>query len=82
MQQTACIVFNPTSVDSYAYSLIVRRRVGPQTQLRLRRNTFTSGLGLDAMSLAWFELWFHLTLACSGGLAKRIRCLFRHMGSI
>ena len=34
------------------HSLIARRRVGPQTQWRPRHKAFTSGLGLDAMSLA------------------------------
>ena len=34
------------------HSLIARRRVGPQTQWRPQQKVFTSGLGLDAMSLA------------------------------
>ena len=37
----------PTSVIAMLYSLIARRRVGP------RHRAFTSGFGLDAMSLAW-----------------------------
>ena len=53
MQHTACLVINPTSVDSYPSSLIARRRVGPQTQWRPRHKAFTNGLGLDAVSLAW-----------------------------
>ena len=35
------------------HSLIARRQVGPQTQWRPRHKAFTSGLRLDAMSLAW-----------------------------
>ena len=33
--------------------LIARRRVGPQTQCRPRHKAFTSGLGLDALSVTW-----------------------------
>ena len=56
MRQTAYLVINPTSVDSYALLFNWRRRVGPQTQWRPRHKAFTSGLGLDAMSLAWFTV--------------------------
>ena len=63
------------------HSLIARRRVGPQTQWRPRHKAFTSGLGLDAMSLAWptvVQLVVSFTLAYSGGLAKSTLSLFRH----
>ena len=49
MRRTACLVVNPVTVDS----LIARRWFGLQTQLRSRRKAFTSGLALDALSLAW-----------------------------
>ena len=32
MRQTACLVINPTSVDTMLHSFIAQRRVGPQTQ--------------------------------------------------
>ena len=53
MRQTACLVINPTSVDSYASLFNCTTAGRPQTQWRPRHKTFTSGLGLDAMYLAW-----------------------------
>ena len=53
MRQTACLIINQPRLTAMLHSLIARRRVGPQTQLRTRHKAFTSGLGLDAMSLAW-----------------------------
>ena len=44
MRQTACLVVNPAML----HFLIAQRRVGPQST-----KAFTSGLGLEAMSLAW-----------------------------
>ena len=49
------------------YSLIARRWFGPQTQWRPLRKAFTSGLGLDALSLAWpavvqLVIFFHSAL--------------------
>ena len=75
MRQTACLVINTITVDSYGVLLIARRQFGPQTQRWTmhelgfyvpstvfqsfrdeamdRRETSISGLGPDAMSLAW-----------------------------
>ena len=53
LRQTACIIINPTSVDSYASLFNCTIVVGPQTQWRPWHKDFTSGLGLDARSLAW-----------------------------
>ena len=70
MRQNACLVINPTStsVDSYMlHSLIARQRVGPQTQWRPRHKAFTSGLGLDAVSLAW-PIVVQLVVSFNSGL--------------
>ena len=53
MQQTARLVVNPNTVVSDVSSFIARRRFGPQTQWRPVHKALTSGLGPDAMSLAW-----------------------------
>ena len=47
MRQTACLVVNQITIDSYA-SLF-----NCTTMVRPLRKAFTSGLGLDALSLAW-----------------------------
>ena len=60
------------------HSLIARRRV-PQTQWRLRHKVFTSGLGLDAMSLAWptvVQLVVSFGFGFSWGLAKSTLSFF------
>ena len=48
----AYVLTQPRLITMF-HSLIARRRVGPQTQGRPRHKAFTSGLGLDTMSLAW-----------------------------
>ena len=50
MRQTACLVLTQTRLIAMLYSS--RRWFGPQTQWRLLHKPFTSGLGLDAMSLS------------------------------
>ena len=52
MRQTACLVINPTSVDSYAL-LFNCTTAGRASDSIPRHKAFTSGLGLDVMSLAW-----------------------------
>ena len=44
IRQTACLIVNPIAVDSYAFLFNCTAAV--------RTKAFTSGLGLDAMSLA------------------------------
>ena len=68
------------------YSLIARRRVGPQTQWRPLHKAFTSGLGLDAISLAWPPV-VQLVVSFNsdslgGGLAKSTLSLFRHSSRV
>ena len=53
MRQTACLVVNPIIVDGYASLFNCTTAFEPQTQRRPLRKTFTSGFGLDDMSLAW-----------------------------
>ena len=53
MRQTACIVINTTSVDSYASLFNCTTAGRASDSLRPRHKAFTSELGLDAMSLAW-----------------------------
>ena len=67
MRQTACLVINPAWVIAMLHSLIARRRVGPRTQWRPRHIAFTSGLGLDAMSLAWHTV-VQLVVSFNSGL--------------
>ena len=50
MRQTACLVINPTSVDSYASLFNCGSGLRLNDGLDIK---FTSGFGLDAMSLAW-----------------------------
>ena len=63
------------------HSLIARRRVGPQTQWRPRHKAFTSGLGLDAMSLAWLivvQLVVFFNSGLQWGIIQEYLSLFRH----
>ena len=53
MRQTACLVINPTSVDSYASLFNCTTAGRASDSMTARHKAFTSGLGLDAMSLAW-----------------------------
>ena len=48
------------------HSLIARRRFGPLTQWQSLRNTLTSGLGLDDMSLVWPAVVQQLVFIYSG----------------
>ena len=62
------------------HSLVARRRVGPQTQCWPQHKAFTSGLGLDAMSLAWPTV-VQLVVSFNSGLQWGISqeySLFRH----
>ena len=52
-RQTAGLVVNPINVDSYSLLFNFTAMVRPQTQRRPLHKAFRSGLGLDAMSLAW-----------------------------
>ena len=68
MWQTACLVVNPIIVDGYASLFNCTTAVWAQTQWRPLRETLTSGLGLDDMSLAWpavVQLFVSFTLAYS-----------------
>ena len=53
MRQTECLVVNPVTVDSYALLFICTTVVRASASLRPHRKAFTSGLGLDALSLTW-----------------------------
>ena len=46
-------IFVELQLTAMLYSLIAPRWFGPQNQCRPLRKAFTSGLGLDALSLAW-----------------------------
>ena len=73
MRQTACLVVNPLTVDSYAlrfnYSAAVRA-------------SDSMTVFSDAMSLfwpAWFNYWFYLTLAGSVcRISQEYSSLFHH----
>ena len=81
MRQTACLVINPTSVDSYASLFNYKTaRVGPQTQWRPWHKAFTSGLGLDAMSLAWPTM-VQLVISFNSGLQWGISQEYSFFGS-
>ena len=63
-------------------ALIARRWFGPQTQWRPLRKAFTSGLGIDALSLAWpavVQQVVSLTLARGGfRFSQEYLSLFHH----
>ena len=68
MQQTACLVVNPVTVDSYS-SLIAWWPFEPQAKLWPLHKAFTTGLGLDAMSPTWpamvqHRVFFHTGWQC------------------
>ena len=67
MRQTACLVINQPRLIAMLHSVIARRRVRPRTQWRLRHKAFTSGLGLDAMTLAWSTV-VQLVVSFNSGL--------------
>ena len=53
MRKTACLVINPTSADRYASLFNCTTAGRASDSMTAQHKAFTSGLGLDAMSLAW-----------------------------
>ena len=80
MRQTACLVINPTSADSYASrfncTMVGRLKLNDGLDIKLSQVDWALMLCLWP-GPPWFSLWFPLTLACSGGLAKSALSLFR-----
>ena len=66
MRQTACLAVNPNIVDGYASLFNCTTAVRASDSIRSLRKTFTSGLGLDDMSLAWSAVVQLLVFIYSG----------------
>ena len=58
MRQTACLVVNSVTVDSYAllFNCTTVVRASDSMTFPSLRKAFTSGLGLDALSLVWLSV--------------------------
>ena len=53
MWQTACLIVNPITADGYALLFNCTKVIWASDSMTPLRKAFTSGLGLDALSLSW-----------------------------